>query len=65
MEQPTGHPSEMTEAQDLPPPLNGRVPNSGEFRGDKFWTLPGLSLFRGWPVNDSGTWDFFFGGGGT
>ena len=48
------------QVQDLPPPKNGRVPDSGEFRGCKFRTLPffwggksGLSHFRGWPVQDS------------
>ena len=44
----------------MPTPKNGKVPNSGEFRGRKFWTLPflgvaspGLSQFRGWPIQDS------------
>ena len=30
--------------QDLPPPKNGRVPNSGKFRGGKSWTLPFLGV---------------------
>ena len=47
-------PSKMTRSCH---PQNGIVPNSGEFWGDKFWTLqfikdasPLLRHFRGWPV---------------
>ena len=56
----TCHPPKNSKVHNLPPPKIGRVPNSVQFRGGKFWTLPflgvvrtGLSTFIGWPVQDS------------
>ena len=43
----------------MPPPKNDRVPNFGEFRGGKSWTLPIFGGGQFGTLLDSGT----FGGG--
>ena len=55
--------------QDLPPQKNGRVPNSGDIRGGKFWTLQFFGGGKSWTLSlqrvaSSGFWHIGkFGGG--